>query len=238
MPDAVAAYGAFVARHVERVTAANAATVRDAAGIVVDVARGGRVLHAAGAGHSLAGVLEMFFRAGGLPFVNPLWHPDVLPLNGAARSTEAERRPGLGAAVAREAGIRAGDAVVVFSSSGINPYPVEIAEHARDAGARVVAVTSREASAAAPLRAGARLADLADVVLDTLVPPGDVTWPAGDPVSAPLSSVTNALCWNLVLVAALDAAPDLPTWRSANTTAPADHNERLQEHYRRLVPAI
>ncbi|NKY06727.1 aldehyde dehydrogenase family protein [Cellulomonas hominis] len=142
------------------------------------------------------------------------------------------------AALAREAGIRAGDAVVVFSSSGINPYPVEIAEHALEAGARVIAVTSRPASAAAPLRAGVRLADLADVVLDTLVPPGDVTWPAAHPVSAPLSSVTNALCWNLVLVAALDAAPDLPTWRSANTTAPADHNERLQAHYRRLVPAI
>lgn len=238
MPDAVAAYGTLVAQHLERVTAANAAAVREAAGIVVDVARAGRVLHAAGAGHSLAGVLEMFFRAGGLPFVNPLWHPDVLPLNGAARSTEAERRSGLGAGVAREAGIRAGDAVVVFSSSGINPYPVEIAEHALEAGARVIAVTSRPASAAAPLRAGVRLADLADVVLDTLVPPGDVTWPAAHPVSAPLSSVANALCWNLVLVAALDAAPDLPTWRSANTTAPADHNERLQAHYRRLVPAI
>jgi len=236
--DAVHAYGSLVAEHVERVTAANADAVRAAARIVVDVARTDRVLHAAGAGHSLAGVLEMFFRAGGLPFVNPLWHPDVLPLNGAARSTEAERRPGLGTEVARAAGVRAGDAVVVFSSSGVNPYPVEIAAHAREAGARVVAVTSRAASAAAPLRAGTRLADVADVVLDTLVPPGDVTWPAADPVSAPLSSVTNALCWNLVLVAALDAAPDLPTWRSANTTAPPDHNARLQERYRALVPAI
>lgn len=238
MPDALTAYGADVERHVRDVVAANAASVRAAAAVVVDVARAGRVLHAAGAGHSLAGVLEMFFRAGGLPFVNPLWHPDVLPLNGAARSTEAERRAGLGTQVARDAGMQAGDAVVVFSNSGINPYPVEVAAHAREVGARVVAVTSVAASAAAPLRAGRRLADLADVVLDTRVPPGDVVWPASDPVSAPLSSLTNALCWNLTLVAALDAAPDLPTWRSANTTAPADHNARLQEQYRRLVPAI
>lgn len=238
MADATATHGAEVEQHVHAVTAANTTAVRAAAQVVVDIARTGHVLHAAGAGHSLAGVLEMFFRAGGLPFVNPLWHPDVLPLNGAARSTEAERRPGLGTQVARDAGLRAGDAVVVFSSSGINPYPVEIAARAQEAGARVVAVTSRVASAAAPLRAGRRLADLADVVLDTLVPPGDVTWPTGDPVTAPLSSLTNALCWNLVLVAALDIDPDLPTWRSANTTGPADHNARLQEHYRRLVPSI
>jgi uncharacterized phosphosugar-binding protein len=236
--DAVTAHGADTERHVRTVVEANAAAVREAAAVVVDVARAGRVLHGAGAGHSLAGVLEMFFRAGGLPFVNPLWHPDVLPLNGAARSTAAERRPGLGTQVARDSGMRAGDAVVVFSTSGVNFYPVEIAAHARDVGARVIAVTSRPASAAAPLREGRRLTDLADVVLDTCVPPGDVTWPADAPRSAPLSSLANTLCWNLTLVAALEAAPDLPTWRSANTTAPEDHNERLQELYRVLVPAI
>ncbi|TKR23477.1 sugar isomerase domain-containing protein [Cellulomonas hominis] len=238
MTDAVAEYAARVDAHLRGVATANADAVRAAAAVVVEVARAGRVLHTAGAGHSLAGVLETFFRAGGLPFVNPLWHPEVLPLNGAAASTDAERRPGLGTRVAAEAGIRAGDALVVFSSSGINPYPVEIAEAARAAGARVVAVTSRAASAAAPLRAGHRLADLADVVLDTDAPPGDVAWPPDDPRTAPLSSLANGLCWNLVLVAALDAEPDLPTWRSANTGAPADHNARLQERYRARVPAI
>jgi uncharacterized phosphosugar-binding protein len=236
--DAATSHGADVERHVRTVVEANAAAVREAAAVVVDVARAGRVLHGAGAGHSLAGVLEMFFRAGGLPFVNPLWHPDVLPLNGAARSTAAERRPGLGTQVARDSGMRAGDAVVVFSTSGVNFYPVEIAAHAREVGARVIAVTSRPASAAAPLREGRRLADLADVVLDTCVPPGDVTWPADAPRSAPLSSLANTLCWNLTVVAALDSAPDLPTWRSANTTGPEDHNERLQELYRALVPVI
>lgn len=238
MSEPLTAYADLVERQVRAVVAANGDAVRDAAQIVVEVARAGGVLHAAGAGHSLAGVLEMFFRAGGLPFVNPLWHPDVLPLNGAARSTEAERRAGLGAQVAREAGIRVGDAVVVFSTSGVNPYPVEIAAAARAAGARVVAVTSRAASATAPLREGRRLADLADVVLDTGVPPGDVVWPADDPRSAPLSSMLNALCWNLTLVAALDADPALPTWRSANTTEPADHNARLREQFGSRVPVI
>lgn len=238
MPDVVTAYGDVVGRQVAAVVEANAAAVRAAAEVVVEVARAGRVLHAAGAGHSLAGVLEMFFRAGGLPFVNPLWHPDVLPLNGAARSTEAERRPGLGTQVARDAGLRAGDGVVVFSTSGVNPYPVEIAAAGREAGARVVAVTSRAASAAAPPRDGRRLADLADVVLDTCVPPGDVVWPPDEPRSAPLSTLANALCWNLTLVAALEIAPDLPTWRSANTTAPAEHNARLREQYRAVIPPI
>lgn len=236
--DVLSEYGATVVQHLRQVVVENGPAAGTAADIVVEVARQGRVLHSAGAGHSLAGVMEMFYRAGGLPFVNPLWHPDVLPLNGAIRSTVGERKPGLGKQVAEDAGMRTGDALVVFSNSGINPYPVELAISARKAGLPVIAVTSRAASAMAPLRAGQRLTDLADVVLDTLVPPGDVTWPPGAPQVAPLSSLVNTLCWNLVMVAARDRNDELPTWRSANTTDDKEPNEQMIAQFRGIIPTI
>ena len=216
----------------------NAAALQAAADVVVAARRAGRIVYSAGAGHSLAGVVETFFRAGGLPFVRPLWHPDLFPLRGAERSTRAERTPGLGAAVVADAGVGAGDVVVVFSTSGINHYPVEVARTARDRGATVVAVTSVQASSSAPLRAGARLFELADVVVDTFVPPGDASWPADAPRTAPLSSLANAVVWDAVLVLAYEADPDLPLWESANIAAASATNAELAERYAAGVPEI
>ena len=94
-----------------------------AAELVLDVVSGDGIVHAAGAGHSLAMVCETFYRAGGLAAVRPMWDSEVLPLTGALRSSAAERVPGRGRALVEQADVRDGDVVVVFSTSGRNPYP-------------------------------------------------------------------------------------------------------------------
>jgi uncharacterized phosphosugar-binding protein len=170
--------------------------------------------------------------------VRPLWSEDVFPLRGARASTTGERIPGRGRAVAEAAAIAPDDTVIVFSNSGINPYPVEIAEVARDAGATVVAFTSRSASAAATPRARARLADLADLVLDTLVPPGDVTWPADAPVTAPVSSLATTALWTAVLREVHDRWPDAPRWRSANVPGTDAENAAVLEAFSARIPEL
>jgi len=222
--------------HLAGVLDANADRLRETAEIVLEVAHRGGLVYAAGSGHSLASVLETFYRAGGLPFVRPLWDEELLPLNGADRSTAAERRPGLGERLVRGAGVGRDDAVVVFSNSGINHVPVEMARAAREAGARVVAVTSVAASDSAPLRAGRRLHEIADVVVDTRVPPGDASWPPDAPRTAPLSSLCNALLWDAVLVLCAELEPATEFWRSANATGPT--NDELAVRYRAAVPEL
>jgi len=219
--------------HLIGVVDANAGRLRQAAETVLDSARRGGLVYTAGSGHSLAGVLETFYRAGGLPFVRPLWHPDLLPLNGAESSTAAERRPGLGGRLVRAATVGSRDTVVIFSNSGINHVPVEIALAAHEAGAQVIAVTSVAASDAAPLRAGRRLHEIADVVLDTRVRAGDASWPPEDPRTAPASSLCNAMLWNAVLVLCAELEPGTAFWRSANTTGPT--NDELMERFRPRV---
>lgn len=229
-------FGRATTDHLAAVLEVNADPLERAAGIITTAWRAERLVYAAGSGHSLASVLETFYRAGGLPFVRPLWDPDLLPLNGSDLSTAAERRPGLGRRIVDEAGVGEGDAVVVFSNSGINHVPLEIAGSARAAGAAVIAVTSVAASDAAPLRAGRRLHEVADVVVDTKVPPGDASWPPGSPRTAPLSSLSNAVAWNAILVLCAEAEPGTPFWRSANTTGPT--NDELADRYRAVVPEL
>lgn len=225
---------AFVADVGER----NREPIEAAARAIARTADTGGLVRPTGAGHSLAAVLETFFRAGGLAFVRPIWHPDVLPLTGARRATAAEREPGLGRRTAEEAAIEPADTVVVFSNSGVNPFPVEVAEHAVERGATVIAVTSRAAGEAAPRRASARLVDLADVVIDTAVPPGDATWPTDAPVTAPVSSLATTAVWTLVLRQLHEIAPAVPRWRSANMPGNDEFNRELAARFEERIPEL
>ncbi|HLT85123.1 MAG TPA: sugar isomerase domain-containing protein [Phototrophicaceae bacterium] len=238
MADALTELTRLLTGHVTRVLTEAAPDLRATAEAVVRAAREDRLVHTTGAGHSIAGVIESFYRAGGLAHVRPLWHPDLLPLRGALRSTTAERTAGLAGRVLASAQLGPGDVLVVFSNSGINHYPVEAAQLGREAGATVVAVTSRAASERAPLRAGRRLYEISDVVVDTLVPPGDAAWPPSGPRTAPLSSVVNAAVWDAVLVLADELDPDLPLWQSANVAAPTVSNEDVAARFASRVPEL
>ncbi|HEY3711549.1 MAG TPA: SIS domain-containing protein [Amycolatopsis sp.] len=221
---------------------ANADQVAAAAGLVLGVIRSDALVFTAGAGHSLAAVAETFYRAGGLACVYPLYHPELLPLHGAQHSTKTERRTGLAEEVLAERAPGPDDVLVVFSTSGVNPYPVELAAGARRRGASVIAVTSRECVAAAPRRSPTTLVEEGTVVLDSLVIPGDASHPAGAPRTAPLSTVVNAFLWNLVLAQVFDRGTaeglDVPLWRSSNVEGGDEANKALLAKYGPRVPAL
>ncbi|GAA1487961.1 sugar isomerase domain-containing protein [Brachybacterium sacelli] len=223
---------------VSRVVEGNHDALDEAADAIAASGGSGGLLYAAGAGHSLAAVMETFFRAGGLAFVRPLWDHSILPLAGARASTAAEREPGLGTDVAQRAGITEADAVLIFSNSGVNPYPVEIAQHAHEVGACVIAMTSVDASASAPKRAGHRLFEISDIVLDTAVPAGDVTWPPQAPVTAPASTILTASLWAAILRRVDTLAPDAPRWTSANVAGGDEVNAALVERFGPRIPEL
>lgn len=237
-----ASYPDAVRAHLSRVAEHNASAVDKVADLLLACVRADGLVLTAGAGHSLAAVAETFYRAGGLACVRPLFHPDLLPMNGAVSSTKAERRTGLAAQVLGPEPLAEHDVLVVFSTSGVNPYPVELAAQVRGAGRAVVAVTSGPASAVAPRRSDSTLAEQAGIVLDTLVPPGDSTYPPNAPVAAPISTVANAFLWNLVLVRLIDVAAagnvTLPLWRSSNVPGGDEANAGLMARYTPRVPAL
>ena len=231
-----------VAKKLAEVERANADALRAAADLVLGVIRNDALVFTAGAGHSLAAVAETFYRAGGLACVYPLYHPELLPLHGAQHSTKTERRTGLAEEVLAERAPGPDDVLVVFSTSGVNHYPVELAAAARARGASVIAVTSRACIAAAPRRAPTTLAEEASVVLDSLVIPGDASYPPDAPRTAPLSTVVNAFLWNLVLAQVFDRGTeeglDVPLWRSSNVEGGDEANTALLAKYGAIVPAL
>jgi uncharacterized phosphosugar-binding protein len=220
----------------------NEKSLAEAIDLVLGVIRADALVFTAGAGHSLAAVAETFYRAGGLACVHPLYHPELLPLHGAQHSTTTERRTGLAEEVFAERAPGPDDVLVVFSTSGVNPYPVELAAGARARGAAVIGVSSRASVAAAPKRAPTTLIDESTVVLDSGVRPGDSSYPAGAPRTAPLSTVINAFLWNLVLSGVVDRGEadgiDVPLWRSSNVEGGDEANAALLAKYTPRVPAL
>lgn len=225
-----------MAQAVRDAETANAKELGQAARLVLACLRRDGLVYTAGAGHSLAAVAETFYRAGGLACVYPLYHPDLLPMHGARASTGAERRSGLAAQVLAAAAPGTADVLVVFSNSGANPYPVELATAAR---APVIAVTSRASVAAAPRRAPSTLLEQADVVLDTGIRPGDASYPPEAPRTAALSTVLTAFLWNSVLARLLTLADvDVPLWRSSNVPGGDEANAALLARYQYRIPAL
>ncbi|MBB4684551.1 putative phosphosugar-binding protein [Amycolatopsis jiangsuensis] len=226
----------------EAAAEANAGQCSAAADLLLGVIRADSLVFTAGAGHSLAAVAETFYRAGGLACVYPVYHPELLPLHGAQHSTKTERRSGLAEEVLTERAPGPDDVLVVFSTSGVNPYPVELAAGARRRGASVIAVTSRACVAAAPRRSSSTLVEEGTVVIDSLVVPGDASHPPGAPRTAPLSTVVNAFLWNLILAEVLDRGTaeglDVPLWRSSNVEGGDEANAALLAKYGPRVPAL
>lgn len=234
--------GEAMRQHLHRVGEKNEETLGQVASRLYDTIRSGALVFTTGTGHSLGMVLETFYRAGGLACVRPVVHPALNPFAGGMASTHLERVEGLGPILVRTARPTPRDIAFVFSNSGANPVPVEMAETFRDLGTTVVAVSSVEHMSRAPTRAAQKLGNVADYVLDTGTPYGDAFWPTNESSLAPLSSLTGIYLWNLLLIRLAALAEDdgiaLPVWASANVVGGETQNRNLIEKYRPRVPML
>lgn len=206
----------------------------------------GGMVHVFGSGHSHTLVEEMFARAGGLVPVSPILDAGFTALGGFMKSSDLERLEGFGRIVFAHHETRPGEVVLVVSQSGRNAAPVEVALAARERGLTVIGITSLAHSrAVAPGHSsGKRLFEVAEVVIDNLVPYGDAVVELGPdlPRVAPLSTVASAaICNSLVaetagLLLARGVRP--PVWTSGNVPGGPEANAAYVEQYRRRWGSI
>jgi uncharacterized phosphosugar-binding protein len=240
----------------ERLAATQADAIETASGWCAEAIADDGLVHLFGAGHSRIPVEEMFPRYGSYPGFNPIvelsvtFHTQVVGANGQRQAMFIERMPGLAEVILSNFTFGAHDVMMVFSASGLSALPVEMARGAKARGLRVIAVTSvaQSMSAEAEPAAGARLLEVADLVLDVCTPAADALVTIGS-LETPLGpgstigavAIVNAIKVRTAeLLVARGAMPPVITRASVVGAArsKALFEEAYREHARRLARAI
>jgi len=193
------------------------------------------IIHTFGTGHSHMIGLELFVRAGGLANVNAMLDTMVLTSEGSRRSAEIERISGLSKIIFDQHKVAENDIMIIISNSGRNAMPVEMAMIAKEKGIKSIAITSLEQSKKYPSRhpSGKKLYEIADLVLDNCVPPGDGLLDIGGNLTGAASTLSGIFLINLIATEAMKIASargvKLPIFHSQNIDGFS--NEELYEKY-------
>ncbi len=200
-----------------------------------------RLIHVFGTGgHSIMGAMEVFWRAGGLANINPLFPPGISLIDS---HPNVERTTGLARSVLKFYGVRKGDLLIIVNVNGINAITVDAAVFGKESGATVVAITSPAFAKSVPPNIPARhpnnknLHDLADIVIDVHVPPGDAVLSFGGLQQKVAATSTLAVCYtvNSIIAKTVEILAKKgvkpPVWTSANIKGGDEANKEYLERY-------
>ncbi|WP_376771939.1 SIS domain-containing protein [Paenibacillus rhizosphaerae] len=240
------AYFNIIGELLHKVRTKQAGEIRRAAVKVADCIEQGGIIHLFGCGHSHILTEEVFYRAGGLAPIRPIFVEKLMLHEGAVRSSELERQNGLAADFMGEQDIRDGEVVFVLSTSGRNPVPVDVALMAGQKGAFTIGVTSLAYSKSQPSRheSGRHLADAVDLVIDNFSVKGDAVlrYPGMEVAFAPSSTVIGAAILNAVFAEAIGIMIDKgltpPVFLSGNIDGADAHNAALIEAYKGRIALL
>jgi uncharacterized phosphosugar-binding protein len=198
-------------------------------------------------GHSNLASQEVFFRAGGLMHVSAILDEGTLLSSGALRSMAMERTPGYGRIVIEDAGIGAGDVLVLVNAYGINSALIDAALTAREKSVVTIGVSSRshadQTASDHPARHPQKL-NLHDVVdhhIDTKVPIGDAVMevPGSQEKTAAVSTFANAFTLNWLMMSTLARLTETgiapPLWRSGNAPGGDAANQQFISRFKGRV---
>lgn len=199
-----------------------------------------------GCGHSHILTEEVFYRAGGLVPIKPILIEPLMLHEGAVRSSQLERKNDYAKGFLAEQDFQPKDVVIVLSTSGRNPVPVDVAEAAREKGAFVIGITSMEYSQSQTSRhkSGKYLFNSVDLSINNYSVIGDAVLNY-DKVKVPFgptSTVVGAVILNAIFAEAIQLMADNgfepPIFLSGNIDGADEHNQQLIEKYQRRIDLL
>jgi len=200
----------------------------------------GEIIHWFGSGHSMLLTKEVYIRAGTLTNSKPLSQEKYIG--------KLERVEGVGKALMGTFDGKPGEVMIVVSSSGTNPLPIDVALIAKERGLFTAAITSIDhtthPSAVSNHSSGKKLFEIVDLVLDTHAPFGDASLTSPDNAIryGPLSTLAGVEIVHMLTAEVVDillANDYLPPIRiSRNIPGGDEHNKKIIEAYKKRIPDL
>ncbi|EHK52442.1 sugar isomerase domain-containing protein [Allomesorhizobium alhagi] len=244
---------------IEQASVANAEAFETASGRFADTLQADGLIHLYGSGHSVLPCQEAFPRYGTYVGFNPLtdprvmWH-NVLGAGGVRELLWLERTENYAEKFLDHQPLNEGDSIIIFGHSGRNSSGIETALYAKERGMFVVAITSKNnLDKPATHSSGKRLADAADLVIDTGSPIEDAIVPVegwSRPVSGSSTVLAMIMTHELIARTAQNLSKrgiELPTFASPTIAGVTLHDtdviygvyrERMIEAQKKHLPAF
>lgn len=206
----------------------------------------GGIIHILGTGHSHMIAEEIFYRAGGVLFINPILESNLMLHEDPVKSTRIERIPAYADAILDGIDMREEDTFIVISNSGRNAVPIEAALYAKKKNLRTVSITSLAHSQSISSRheSGKKLYELTDYVLDNYGEAGDAVLElesSGEKYGPTSSAVGIVLIQTLVSLIIENLAKDgfqVPLMESANLDSGDNKNAELIQKFKDRIPLL
>ena len=184
---------------------------------------------------------ELYYRAGGLMTINPIFGESVLlDVEPITHTSQMERLVGYGTALANKTPFKKGDVLILHSVSGRNPVTIELAMEAQKLGVTTIGITNMTYSKSVESRhpSSKNLYAFSDVVIDNHGDIGDgmCEIEGMDQRIAPSSTVIGATIVNTLVVETVkklkqNGMENPPIFYSANLDNGDELNERLIKDY-------
>lgn len=213
--------------------------------IIVKAILNKKAIFSFGASH--AGILteELYYRAGGLVVINPIFARNLmLDTSPITMTSEMERLEGYGTTVANKTNISEGDVVIVHSVSGRNPVSIEMAIESKKKGATVICITNLSYSKDVSSRhsSGKNLYQVSDIVIDNHGEKGDacVEISGLNQKVSPTSTVAAVTIMNSIIAEVTEllvknGMDKPPIFYSANIDGGDELNKKIFEEYRDVI---
>jgi len=235
----------------ERAANENEEAFDKAATVLSETLRKEGLIHLYGSGHSVLPAQETYPRYGSYVGFNPLtdprvmWH-NVLGAGGVRELLWLERTERYAEKFLDHQPLNPGDSIVIFGHSGRNASGIDTAIYAKKRGITVVAITAKaNLDKPATHSSGLRLADAADIVIDTGAPIEDAIVPVegwSRPVAGSSTVLAMMMMHELVARTAQKLAEkgvELPTFASPTIAGVTLHDtDQIYGVYReRMIKA-
>ncbi|MBR2448762.1 MAG: sugar isomerase domain-containing protein [Clostridia bacterium] len=222
----------------------NKENVKKVSNIIYECIKGDGIIYMFGCGHSSLIASDCFYRAGGLANIQPIFIPELM-LHVSASNSNLLEKDQLSCKYALDGyKFTQNDVLFVFSVSGINGAPIEVAKQGKDLGLRVISIgsatyfdeKSRHSS-------GKNLSDYCDVFLDNCVPKGDAVIKLNEnlnavSVSTAISSAIIQSCIAEGIKSCYNDDVDIPVFGSGNLVENIENNQKLVSKYKRRIRCL
>ena len=233
-----------IKRIIEVVEKDESENIKEAVELLTNTILKNKSIYVFGASH--AGIIseEMYYRAGGLVLVNPIFGKEInLSVEPITLTSKMERLDGYGSVLAGMIDFEEDDVLILHSVSGRNPVTIELGLRAKEKGTKLLVLTNLTYSKNIISRdkTGKRLYEIGDIVLDNHGRIGDASVQIEEGLTVgPTSTVIGATIVNTIISEVAKKLKNkkigvLPFFYSANIDGGDDKNKLVVEKYRNQI---